>query len=1273
MSLRVFDKYEVIRRLASGGMGDIFLARQLGAAGFSRLVVLKSLRADIVERDEFFVQFLNEARTAATLNHPNVVAVYEVDEYRGVYFIAMEYIDGADLVALLRATSAAQQRIPFRVSASVVHDAALGLHHAHTAKDAGGRPLGIVHRDVSPQNVMVRLDGIAKVLDFGIAAAADRIDPFRGRLQGKLRYMSPEQLTGQVVDAASDQFSLGVVLWEMLAHDRLLVAEDATQILRQLAQGPLAAPSTRAPHVPAALDDIVLRMLALDPRARFPSMREAAVALRRFLDGAGAPADQQVARYVSVMVGAVVAERTRSLVPEPVTISGLLEPAELRCRACGATSSLRHRYCPECGAPLTPALREPTHARGRVMPPPPRASAPPGPRASLASPAPPGPRGLGKPAAPSPTSSVSAARAGAPSPSALRALLSESAAELDGLFEGEAREVVVLAARVLRHGPEPRGLDARVLRALSAALEPFDPTIVQLTAQQLVVAFDRGVADPMRALGLALELEVSLDVLAREMPGLALAPRVVLERGGAEVLGPGAAAFAVRGPALDLARARLGALEGVGVYLGASVAEALVGRVTVDATGRFLAYAEPPPAKRPRVVGRRDELVAAKETLSAAAHGQCRPLVFVGGPGMGKSALVDEVAHVAAKQGFITLSCRVGRGDGWTGAGLLTSMLREGLCELALGDPRAPPASRLGFLGLEASVRAQLEAHLEGRVVASDAVVAGAILRLSRLQATCWTVDDVHLASPEAEVALGSIEARLAEPGVRLALVYTSTQARAEARVVTLEPLSDEKLLAAVQAHTGGAPLPPPVAQLILVRSAGNPGVALAVLRALESMGGLVHEGTSWRVGPRLVELQLPHHLDGLLGAHLAALSRPAQALVRALAVLGSPAASDLVLDVLRYAGDREALLTEVLASGLVRRAEDERLELVQASVEARLSRGVLPADQRKIHARAAEVLRRVEAPSPAVRAAIVHHLVAAADDVGVAEQAPPAARAQPTQGAARVLWVAGLEALGRLRAGAPGSYDEVARRVLAEATPVVARGSLDEARRLLGDSGLDVDAPTEGAALARAARGEVLLALGQPSEAEADVRAAVALLPLDAEPAVRAPVVEALARVLEERGALPEAAEHLHAVAALYEAADDHAELWRPLNALGRLYVRLGRHDRAHALLLAASEAAAAAGSAPGRIATGTNRAALAAPADALVLLAEAAAVAADSGDALATARIAYNRGSLALSLGRLAEAEEALDLALRVSTELGWADGIALAHRARVAAGLT
>jgi tetratricopeptide (TPR) repeat protein len=284
------------------------------------------------------------------------------------------------------------------------------------------------------------------------------------------------------------------------------------------------------------------------------------------------------------------------------------------------------------------------------------------------------------------------------------------------------------------------------------------------------------------------------------------------------------------------------------------------------------------------------------------------------------------------------------------------------------------------------------------------------------------------------------------------------------------------------------------------------------------------------------------------------------------------------VLDVLRYAGDREALLTEVLASGLVRRAEDERLELVQASVEARLSRGVLPADQRKIHARAAEVLRRVEAPSPAVRAAIVHHLVAAADDVGVAEQAPPAARAQPTQGAARVLWVAGLEALGRLRAGAPGSYDEVARRVLAEATPVVARGSLDEARRLLGDSGLDVDAPTEGAALARAARGEVLLALGQPSEAEADVRAAVALLPLDAGPAVRAPVVEALARVLEERGALPEAAEHLHAVAALYEAADDHAELWRPLNALGRLYVRLGRHDRAHALLLAASEAAAAA-----------------------------------------------------------------------------------------------
>src|SRR5687767_4686044 len=137
--IRVFEKYEIIRRLTSGGMGDIFLARQVGVAGFQRLVILKSMRPELVENEDLLAQFLNEARTIARLNHPNIVGVIEVDEYRGVFFIAMEYIEGADLSSLLSEARRAKQPIPFRVSAGMVHDAAMGLAHAHAAKDDEGR------------------------------------------------------------------------------------------------------------------------------------------------------------------------------------------------------------------------------------------------------------------------------------------------------------------------------------------------------------------------------------------------------------------------------------------------------------------------------------------------------------------------------------------------------------------------------------------------------------------------------------------------------------------------------------------------------------------------------------------------------------------------------------------------------------------------------------------------------------------------------------------------------------------------------------------------------------------------------------------------------------------------------------------------------------------------------------------------------------------------------------------------------------------------------
>src|SRR5439155_506290 len=167
-------------------------------------------------------QFLDEAKVAATLNHPNVVSIFEVGSWNGVYYIAMEYIPGANVGQLIRAAKKAELSVPPTVAARIVHDAARGLYHAHSARDVAGQALSIVHRDISPQNVMVSVEGIVKVVDFGIARAANRDTRTEaGKVKGKLAYMSPEQALGKSVDPRSDQFSLGIVLWELLTRQRL--------------------------------------------------------------------------------------------------------------------------------------------------------------------------------------------------------------------------------------------------------------------------------------------------------------------------------------------------------------------------------------------------------------------------------------------------------------------------------------------------------------------------------------------------------------------------------------------------------------------------------------------------------------------------------------------------------------------------------------------------------------------------------------------------------------------------------------------------------------------------------------------------------------------------------------------------------------------------------------------------------------------------------------------------------------------------------------------
>ena len=206
---RRLGRYELLGRLAVGGMGEVFLAKQGGAPGFDRQVVVKTLLPDLAAQPAAVEQFLNEARLAARLNHPNIVSIFEVGSSDGQYYLVMEHIDGVPLSRLMK------HKVTPGFAGRVIREAALGLDHAHRASDPHGRLLHLVHRDVSPQNLMLRRDGFVKVVDFGIAKARGSApNTGTGLVKGKLGYIAPEQLNNQRLTHQADQYSLGVVFWE---------------------------------------------------------------------------------------------------------------------------------------------------------------------------------------------------------------------------------------------------------------------------------------------------------------------------------------------------------------------------------------------------------------------------------------------------------------------------------------------------------------------------------------------------------------------------------------------------------------------------------------------------------------------------------------------------------------------------------------------------------------------------------------------------------------------------------------------------------------------------------------------------------------------------------------------------------------------------------------------------------------------------------------------------------------------------------------------------
>jgi serine/threonine-protein kinase len=281
-SPQVVGRYAMYGKIASGGFASVHFGRLLGAAGFSRSVAIKRLHTHLAEDPAFLSVMIDEARLAARIHHPNVVPTLDVVSADGELLVVMEYVRGESLARLIWPKSGGERRIPPSIASAIAVGALHGLHAAHEATSPHGAPLGIVHRDVSPQNILVGVDGVARVIDFGVAKAAGRLQTTRaGEIKGKRAYMAPEQFSLGEVTRAADVYAMGVVLWEVLAGRRLFKGDNDAQFVVQVMAGVQDPPSRHAPNLPAGLDDLVMTALARDPADRFASAQDMAAMLLR--------------------------------------------------------------------------------------------------------------------------------------------------------------------------------------------------------------------------------------------------------------------------------------------------------------------------------------------------------------------------------------------------------------------------------------------------------------------------------------------------------------------------------------------------------------------------------------------------------------------------------------------------------------------------------------------------------------------------------------------------------------------------------------------------------------------------------------------------------------------------------------------------------------------------------------------------------------------------------------------------------------------------------
>jgi tetratricopeptide (TPR) repeat protein len=922
-----FGRYRLLERLGEGGMAEVFKAKSFGVEGFEKVLVIKRILPKLAEHPKFVDMFVHEAKLAVRLSHANIVQVFDlgrVDHPTGdptSYFIAMEYVPGLDLASVLTRCRRQKREVPIGMAVFVAAEVAKALDHAHRRRDEQSKPLGIVHRDISPQNVLVSWEGEVKVTDFGIAKAIDSIvdeskDQEAGRVRGKLAYMSPEQSRAQAVDGRSDIFSLGIVLYEMITGQNPFTAPTAFETLRRVQASEYPPIELVRPDAQKAICDIAKRMLARDPKDRFPDAgRLHDELLGYFFAAAARFGANDLAEFLAPFHEATTGpELAASVFEEEHVAANERTPVEVPRGGTGTTRTA-------APAPVTASGRD-----GAALPPM-------------------RPSELGQ-------------------RREVTALVLSVGNERD--HSGEGAEISQLVTRA-------RGILTR-----------YGGTVLETEASQITAIFGLAEADGRdteAAVRAALLVQRARSGDAAASAGVHVA-RIVVDAQGEPVRDQRLASLVSTAQSLARARDQAVCVSQIAARIvrHAFTTEELsaTGRAIPEG-GRLVVSARPPSQMYGRFIGRVDDLRKLGDILAAATRRRAQVVVIAGDKGIGKTRLVAEMERRLQKGnynvGFYTAGCpRSGSDLPWSG---LTAMLQV-LCGVQEGDDEAKIRDvlpRLRALGLQdeecSAVLHQLGATSveENRGQGSDRgtgkLVTMSSLRAAfgrmvqslcddRLHVFAW--DDAHgidratldtivaAASRSQSVAMGPPAApnpgAPSAPGLRAVFILTAREAADEptepavlkragiveafaghkhTHEIGLGQLDDEDTAKFVASRVNAKVVPPELLSFCRERAGGHPLFLEELLKELSDSGAVstVSGGLRLRLDGALA---VPRSLRALIAARVARLPAELRAVTQGAAILGAPVPTEVLASILgQKVGQVDRAIAQLAAKDLLR------------------------------------------------------------------------------------------------------------------------------------------------------------------------------------------------------------------------------------------------------------------------------------------------------------------------------------------------------------------